>query len=127
MNKLDYLITAERAGWHLLDFSVSDAEFAQHFVFEMYRPGLMDALVTYTGFSEWRGLTDVLRLDQHAVMAELEACLEQAAKMNSSLDVYECAAYVEVNEYAQFCFDRLAAYIDSFHFDVNEVLDEDDA
>lgn len=125
MNQLDYLITAERNGYHLLDFAVSDAEFAQHFVFEMYRPGMMEALATYTGFSEWSGLNEVLRMDQHAVMAELEACLAQAEQLNSSLDVYQCAAFIDVNEYAQFCFDRLVAYVDAFHGDVNEVCDED--
>ena len=125
MNKLDYLIVAERAGWHLLDFSPAKEEFIAQFMFDLHRPAILDAVRTYTSFKDWIGLREVIRLDQRAVQEELEDCLIQASELTIDMDVYVCAAYVDVNEYAQVCFERLAAYVDTFCHSDNEVLDED--
>ena len=124
VNDLHYLAAAEKMGWHLLDFSVTEDQFAKEFVFMYYKPQMMKAIASYTSFKEWGGLMNVLKLDQKAVMAELDACLSQATELDYDMNIYDVAAYIDVNEYAYYLFERLVKYVDAFWFQYQ--LDEEE-
>jgi hypothetical protein len=117
MDELYYLEAAEQMGWSIFDFAIPDQEFARYFVFELYRPQLLKRVRAFTGFSQWKALTEILRQDEQAVMAELEACLRHANGFTAGLTLEQQVAYIQTNEYAFFLYDRLAKYVDAFWFD----------
>lgn len=118
MSELAYLKAAESMDWHLLDFCVDPDEFAEVYGFTVTKPYLLVALASYRSFKEWPGLKNVAAQYQVAVQADVEAILTQACQMNRDMDPYDIMAYIDVNEYATYCFGRLAVYIDNFY--INE-------
>lgn len=123
---LYYLEAAEKMGWHLLDFYAPPAEFAREFVFSLYRDRLLYSAWNAGSFEKWAPVfRKVLKEDEQAIIAELDACLFQAEELDYSLGTIKIAAYVDVNEYAHFLFKRLQKYVDAFWFE-HQLYDEDE-
>lgn len=116
---LEYLEKAEEMDLHLLDFfdDYSETDFANLYFFWHTKPQLEYVIKQCTSFQQWgKALTDSIRMDEKGIFSQLESCLKMAHGIRYSMTTEQVAMYIDTNEYAYYCYERLRDYVDNFWF-----------